>query len=352
MKIFKLLPEILFSTMLAFNSCNEPETLVTNIIHPDGSVTRIIEIKSKGSNTDFSKAQVPYDSTWKITDTLEIKESGDTVKIRRAEKLFRNKDEINRYYSTDSTINHDALRRVEFSRKFEWFSTRYRFAEIVEKSMPAGYPLSSYLNEEELKWFYLPGKVQSDLINGPDSLKYKTVADSVESKTQLWLNRSIISQWISYFSTFAGSSSLKEEYLREKEDTLLEIFSENISNFDSLWAEGVILKKMIGEQKALQYMSEADSALKLIQDILFQNFSNYSVRITMPGSLSGTNGFTDSNSVPLWEVKREYFLTEPYVMWAESTTANSWAWIATAAILLLILARVVKWPFGKRKKGL
>ena len=31
-------------------SCNEPETVVTNIVHADGSVTRKIQMRNEGEN--------------------------------------------------------------------------------------------------------------------------------------------------------------------------------------------------------------------------------------------------------------------------------------------------------------
>ncbi len=38
-------------------SCDEPETVVTNIVHPDGSVTRKIEMRN--SKNKFEKFRTP-----------------------------------------------------------------------------------------------------------------------------------------------------------------------------------------------------------------------------------------------------------------------------------------------------
>ncbi len=45
-------------------SCDEPETVVTNIVHPDGSVTRKIEMRNIVNKFEPSDFQVPFDSTW------------------------------------------------------------------------------------------------------------------------------------------------------------------------------------------------------------------------------------------------------------------------------------------------
>ena len=79
-------------------SCNEPETVVTNIVHADGTVTRRIEMKNFENKFEVSDLQVPFDSTWTITDSLEISREGDTIWVKRAEKLFSGVDEINLSY--------------------------------------------------------------------------------------------------------------------------------------------------------------------------------------------------------------------------------------------------------------
>ncbi|NLJ43767.1 MAG: hypothetical protein GX431_08910 [Bacteroidales bacterium] len=62
-------------TFLFALSCNEPRTIVTNIVYKDGSIRRKIEMKSSENKFNVSDLQVPFDSTWTIKDSLEI--SGD-----------------------------------------------------------------------------------------------------------------------------------------------------------------------------------------------------------------------------------------------------------------------------------
>src|SRR5512135_445325 len=89
-------------------SCDEPETMVTDIVHPDGSVTRKIEMRNKVNK--FKTIQVPYDSTWILRDSLEIDEKGDTTWIKRAEKFFDSIDGINKSYLADTGANSDFSR--------------------------------------------------------------------------------------------------------------------------------------------------------------------------------------------------------------------------------------------------
>jgi hypothetical protein len=76
-------------------------------------------------------------------------------------------------------------------------------------------------------------------------------------------------------------------------------------------------------------------------DKVLGDFKDYSVRIMMTGKLIGTNGFIDSSQVLLWPVSGDYFLTEPYEMWAESKMPNIWAWIVSGFFLLFVFTGVI-----------
>ena len=63
-------------------SCDEPETVVTNYVHPDGSITRKIEMRNIKNDFKTSDHQVPFDNTWTIRDSIEIGVKGDTIWIK------------------------------------------------------------------------------------------------------------------------------------------------------------------------------------------------------------------------------------------------------------------------------
>jgi hypothetical protein len=332
-------------------SCDEPETVVTDIVHTDGSVTRRIEMKNTENKFNIHKIQVPFDSTWIVKDSLEFNKKGDTTWVKRAEKLYHNFDEINMSYRSDSGCNKTVSRRSEFIKRFRWFNTEYRFAEIIEREFKHGYPVSDFLNKEELQYFYSPNTVMDKLVNSPDSLKYKAIKDTISSKTDRWTYKSAMAEWIGDFSTLTGDKATGDmtfDALKAREDELVKISMENSNHFDSLWSNGIILKEFIGESNAIKYKTEADSAITLVSKKLFVDFHGYSVRIIMPGKLIGTNGLMDSTNVLLWPVKSEYFLTRPYEMWAESKEPNKWAWIVSGIFLLFVLAGII---FKSIKKG-
>lgn len=347
MKYLKQIFALLLFTAIA---CDEPETLVTNIINADGSVLRRIEMRNIKNDFNADKLQVPFDSTWFIKDTVEISEKGDTTWVKTAEKLFSDPEEINLLYSGDMGRDKKAVRQFLVSKSFKWFHTSYRFSEKIKSELEYGFPLEDYLNKEELDFFYYPESLSQERLNGPDSLNYKALSDTIDKKTERWLFHSLISEWIGRFGQLVGNDGADRvsDELRSKEKEILELYDQNSQNFDSLVESGVLLKKVLGEESAAKYKTESDSAFKMVSDGFWLNFSGYSVQAKMPGKLTGTNGFPNNNKALLWPVRGEFFLTQDYEMWAESNVQNVWAWIVTAIFVIFVCTGLV---FGKMKKG-
>jgi hypothetical protein len=340
-KPFKLIISMILMMVV---SCDEPETVVTNYVHSNGSITRKIEMRSIKNNFKTSDLQVPFDSTWIVKDSIEIGAKGDTVWIKRAEKLFKSVEEINLSYRLDTNANKIASRHAGFSKKFKWFNTEFRFSEIIDKQLAYGYPVRQFLYDEELKYFYSPESLKSEKENGPDSLRYRAMRDSINHKTDRWVYKNIISEWIGEFTRLEelkGGKGISVESLKAHEDDMVKVVEKYDKTFDSLWAKGEILKEFIGETDALKYKTEADSALSYAEKKFLIDFKNYSVRIVMPGKVTGTNGFIDSSKVLLWPVNSDYFMTEPYEMWAESKVPNKWAWIVSGIFLVFVFTGVI-----------
>lgn len=334
--------------ILMIFSCDEPETVVTNIVHADGSITRKIEMRTLKNNFELRNLQVPFDSAWKITDNVEINEKGDTTWIRTAEKLFAGVDEINITYGYDSFANINITRHATFKKKFRWFNTEFRFSEDIERKLPYGHPVDDFLSKEEKLFFYSPQSLQDDKKNGPDSLIIRDLEDSVNLKIERWIEKTLVSGWIDKFSELVKGENGIANNLLTRENELQRLIEQNTEKFDSLWDNGIILKEILSEENAIKFRSEADSAMSVVTDDFFIDFREYSVRIAMPGRLTGTNGFIDSSKVLLWPVRSDFFMTQSYEMWAESKVPNIWAWIISALFILFVIA-----GFGMRiiKKG-
>lgn len=339
------------SILVMLVSCDEPETVVTNIVHPDGSITRKIEMRKQDNKFSITDIQVPLDSTWIITDSCEINQKGDTTWIMRAEKTFRNVEEINLSYKSDTGCNSYLLRYASFNKRFRWFNTIYRFSETIEKRFKYAYPAGDFLNKEELLWFYSPAEYNEARLKGPDSLKYKSFSDSLEKRKDEWFYRSVTAEWIGEFSDQLDRNpgdGLCFDSLRKKEDLIVNILRTQGHDFDNRWKSGHILKEILGEANALKYRAEADTALEIIEDRFPEYFAQYSVKISMPGELISSNGFVDSSHILVWPVIDEYFFAEDYEMHAESRKPNPWAWFVSAVFILFVLTGIV---IRRIKKG-
>jgi hypothetical protein len=330
--------------------CDEPETVVTNYVHTDGSVTRKIEMRNYKNKFEIKDLQIPFDSSWTLTDSIELNEKGDTIWVRNVEKEFENVEEINKTYKLDSGANKNISRKVVFNKKFRWFNTIFRFSEQVEKKLANGYVIQDFLNEEELVNFYSPESLKKQNENGPDSLKFRALRDSVEVKTEKWLVRNLISEWINEFNKLTEGKENGEMYrtLKAREIEIVNMAELNSAVFDSLWENDYFLNHFLGEENAAKYKIEADSAETLLIDNFLTEFNEYSVRTVMPGKLTGTNGFADSSKVLLWPVNSDFFLSQSYEMWAESKVSNIWAWVISGLFLLFVLTGII---FRIIKKG-
>jgi hypothetical protein len=103
---------ILSLILMMVVSCDEPETVVTDFVHADGSVTRKIEMRNLENKFNPSHLQVPFDSTWIVKDSIELSEKGDTAWIKRAQKLFKNVDEINLAYISGLILSSGLLKKL------------------------------------------------------------------------------------------------------------------------------------------------------------------------------------------------------------------------------------------------
>ncbi len=330
----KTTPRIL--TMLVFMlfmfSCDEPVTVVTNFVHPDGSVTRRIVTKYKKKEIEPSLYQVPFDSTWTITTTIEPAEK-DTTWIFTAEKEFNSVDEINLSYQADSGANKMILRSASFSRKFMWFNTFYYYSEKVSKVLNTRLTEENIFSQEELKYFHMPSSMLDSLVNSPDSTAYKLIKAKNDSLEDRYLFTALIEEWMLQYLQLRPDSG----YIIPLKDKLINQAIENDYNEDSMFIVN------IGEE----YYSKNKDLIKLAMnevDTIFNKALNakfYTCETVMPFNLIATNGFVDSTEKVSWPVDSKYFVSQDYVMWAESKKSNKWAWAITGAFVVFVVVGLI-----------
>lgn len=380
----KIKISITLLSMVFLFSCDY-ETHVINTVHEDGSVTRKVIIKNDSEREfESKKFRVPIDSTWTIEYTEELNENDDTIWILTAEKHFASVEGINNEYNNDTGSNRSLKRSADFLKSFKWFNTVFRYSETVEKVLTINCPASGFLSKEELAFYYLPDKVKGDLKSGSDSLRYRALADTVETKSEVWMWTGMVRQYIEIFydlfgdhpdltidreemsekeSAFVHQIMAMEQSEQEKEEeTLQEIDEgkeeeiertlEKIEQEEALNEKEdmeILITAVLGDSFYASFKPELDSALAVLETVAEPFFAaeNYDMEIRMPGRIIATNGYADTNPESngaggiLWTVQGDYFFLEEYEMWVESKISNYWAWIVTAVFVLFVITGLV-----------
>lgn len=321
--------------LMAFISCEGPDTTVTNIVGRNGSVVRKAELRYTQNKLNLADFTVPVDSSWSFRDSVVISAEGDTTWLLFAEKFFGSADAINEAYLSDTGTNSSVTRTTIFKRKFKWFTTTWYFAEKCDKSLLHGYPLTDYLTEEEITFRNLPKKKSDELVMGPDSLKYRNLIDSVQLHTEQWMMRSLISEFIEDAGALcesSGKDSLTAAILRTHENELYQLVGED-GDLD------VLCSAVLGDSIYARFKPELDSAAAIFNR-KFDNswlFESYTMQIVMPSDLKETNGYIMSDGTLAWPVTGNHFLTDDYIMYAKSHDINYWAVIITLLLFALVV---------------
>jgi hypothetical protein len=337
----KSLKIISLTVLILAASCDETETVVTNIVHRDGSVTRRIEMKSSKHNFSPDIIQVPLDSTWIMKDSISISTENDTVWFRTAEKIFKNADALNEDYNYDKGANRKIKRSAAFTKKFRWFNTFFTFSEKLDKSFLSGYPPEKFLSADELEFFYLPENISRDKLSGADSTKYKELKERTDLRSERYYWSTLVSEWIGEFLKLTEGrtgAELSKEALKMQENEIIDSLIKNQGDTDSLIA------RVLGYEAYSKFRTEADSATSIINERLDANisFAGYTVIFTMPGKVTASNGFIMKEGEIMWPVRSEFFLSEPYVMHAESKMPNIWAWFVSGFFLLFVVTGALR----------
>ncbi|MFC2081516.1 hypothetical protein ACFLR8_04835 [Bacteroidota bacterium] len=361
---------LLVLSMIMLFSCDYRKTHVTNTVHTDGSITRKVTVKTNTRKYLEPKSyDVPIDNTWEIEITLDVNDENDTSWFLTAEKHFDSVEEINEDYKNDKGSNRAMQRSACFSKSFKWFTTVFRFNETVERTLNVSCPISDFLSEEELRFFYLPQNVQEDLKNGSDSIKIMEMVESFEVKSEKWFWTCEMRQWIEiFYDLFENDPRLKisREEMSLKESQFAKQLmegdgdgdSDSVSDSDD---EGDDMDSLfitvLGEEFFTSFESEINHSITLLDEMdrSFWSSNTYDMEIQMPGKIIASNGYaisdpdSENGGGILWTIDPVYFLTDTYNMWVESRINNYFIWIITGVFILFVTSGFIL--YRRKYKG-
>ena len=338
----KILGSLILISMVMLFSCKY-KTHVINTIHKDGSVTRKVTMENDNPNFEPQYYAVPIDSTWQLEKTTEVDENNDTSWLLTAVKDFGSVDEMNNDYKYDIGGNRGMKRQAVFSKSFKWFTTVYRFAEIIERAFPVSCPISDYLTGEELAFYNLPDNVMNDMKSGPDSIKFRNMSDTIDAKLDRWETTCDMKQWTEiFYDLYKGNPKL--DIPREEMRLKVPQFVNYILNAGDNDDLDSIFSAVLGKEFYSDFKDEIKHSSTILEEMEnnYTSGRDYDVEIRMPGRIIASSGYavtdpeTENGGGIIWTVRGRNCLTQDYEMWVESRVNNYFIWIITGLFILFV----------------
>jgi len=324
--------KIITTILIVFLMAGCKEISVRTKINTDGTVERTYSIESD-SQKDDNIFPFQIDSTWKV----DVKENPESKKyLHTARKVYPSLNSL----QSDSSLTLIYGRKkvkLEIDKKFRWFYTYYSYREAYQSlTIFNKIPMTDYFTDEEIK----------DIEAGNDTSYLK---DKVEE----WQQRNFYEVLYEMLYIKAGEfnrEELSQSMLKSKKE---EIFKELVNTKNNMNTEEVIksLKVIFKTDAVNQWRSTIDEFNELIEKEL-ENISGgdkFVNDVILPGLVLNTNAKSIEGGKLTWQFTAEIFSMSDYEMYAESRTANEFAFIITAVLFLGILTLLFLPVIRKRK---
>ena len=341
MKRYSFHAPLLAILATALSGCLEIET--TTRVHPDGRLTRTVVVS--GDKGDFSKMRMGLfglDSGWTVVS--------DSALHEKDRKLTLQRDFEDAAAASQALAGVPLVRQgiaLQLEKKFRWFTTLYRYEETWQRGYQfTRIPMSAYLSPEEIQ-MALAGDLK-----GPDSLLTegeKRHRADLEKRGEEWFNRNSFEEI--FQAVLDGARSVNDPRLSP--DTLLAArdrllaacagkFNPPLTVSDSLLGAFATALKNPALPRAIEAarpsLERYDRAVEFMEEL---QVPGYTVRVVMPGIITGTNGSSVEGNTVTWKDVKDHAFYEHYTMWAETSMVNWWAVVSTAIILAAIGALLV-----------
>jgi hypothetical protein len=305
------------------------------IVHPDGSITRTILFTGDSSAIARRSFKLRIDSSW----TLSTNASGERSWSLKAEQTFHDTRSLN-----------DALRgepgktltaTVHLEKSFQWFFTSYRYKETWKCfRMVNAEPLLNYVSDSLLDMTYRH-EVQKEPFTSTDSL----LLAAAEGKLSAWDRRNLFEANYREFLKgveMVNSPRLTSAEVERRKDELFQASGEKIENGQ----KGLEVQKIFGAVLQSPVVAEAfranargfeslDAAREF--DVSVWTIRSFKLSVTMPGTITATNGTRLEGSTVRWEEFLSMVGLRDTPLTVESRSANWWAIVLTGVVAVAIL---------------
>ena len=320
--------------VIYLSGCYERNYTVKTKVYPDGSVERTYLIEKDDSAAVYQNPfPVIFDSTWKI----EVKKVNDSTKtfIYSAAKFFPSYNELKGDIVKSDKI--DKLNNsVTIGKHFRWFYTYFSYKEIYKEFLPYNnIPMDKFFSQKELQQIY------SDTISKP-----------LKSKIEDWWQKNIFEEYfkaLAKSAQFYNSADFNLNLLNSKKDSLYNALVKSDTKAENVIA---ICEKVLGTNKVGRLKNEFES----IEKNLNKNFEsmlkldgNYVNEVILPGIIVNTNAKAIEGNKLTWKFNTSNSNMVFIEMTAQSRMINTWTFIVTGILVLIILIGIVLSVIRKKR---
>ena len=320
MKINKLIIAML---LFFISACKE--YFVTTKINPDGSCERIIKITDYNGN-DSNDLRFYVDSTW----TKKIERSGkDSNYTTTFSKKFNSVVELENEVRKSPTFKPE----IKLNKTFRWFYTYYEYSETYKRNNPfKALPLEKYFSPKDI-----------DSLN--QGLGEKSLSNKLEYYVQACMSAVLID----------SVKNVMEKHSIHNEERINEFFEKmDPSIFDHKEKLTGAILDLCGSQKSPQLKNDLDSAVTRLERKINNQLepvlgSGFTSRVILPGLLLDSNSKSVEGNLLSWKVEPGSLIAIDFSMKATSRIANTWAFIVTGIVLILLIALLLVPALRRRR---
>ena len=340
---------IFLATMLIM-SCETNYRMVT-VLERNGQANR--EVYASGDSTflagNISKNPFLFEITpdWNITPLDTIIEHdfwGSEQKLNV--KVGKHANSIEQY-SKEIRCSENNLSLASpdesLSKKFRWFYTNFSF-KATYKQLKYEVPISieNYLSKEEQILFTQGNVSDYKSFNGVEINK---CLNEINEKFIKWYKHNCFEISLECIKKFTTNYIL---------DSDTDKIYKNISNAEQI--DPQILCVALDSFYVTTYFSEIYNNNEQILNECFessvsvaeQTTNNISYELVIPGKLIETNAPAINSDTLIWKVDGMRLLFENYTLTAEYRVVNTWAFILSGLILIVLIGSIIS-VFTRRK---
>ena len=376
------------AAVCALTSCINPDHMLT-VINSDGSCYRIF---SSNAGQDFmigkdlanqNTVPISIDSTWKITwkldDSTQIhtnfplrqseydsiaagmpsKMDPGTHKIQLINPTFqltfrRDYKSVAEMANTFKLSESHAWSKMKvkysLEKKFRWFYTYYTYKETYPKiKTNFKTPIDSFMTKDEATYWFTGSP---NIYKGMNGVEIREAIGSLEDKYNHWFNKNM---WDMQYDLLLKNYDLMTAPPVSKDSLSLckdKIFDDKVNSNKDYNMEK-ILNKYFKTKAFSIFWTNKESALKKFEDnfekLEFVSYfgKEFDYNLCMPGRIIPKENVVMQGDTLNFRLTAYRMVYNDYVIEAESSKANVWAFIVSGLILALAIGSF--WYKPKRR---